>query len=283
MAERSPLSRALRAERRRLRLTQEELASAVDVSSSYIARIELGSRNPSDDVLERLVEQLGAPHLSTLAREAPDDHGPGSDADPEAELDSTVREWKTSQPKNPVDRGEILDEVDDFTRPHAELVPVLLEVSQGPLVMAVTCGSGHQSPAYATVCRICGDDLHDGAPLPVRRPALGVLHSSEGQQLELVGGVLVGRKPDVSRDVLGELPALLTLSNPMVSRNHLQIVISDWTVFVRDLGSGNGTVLERPGQEPVPLPPRVFRILLPDDRLQVAREVTLEYRLRSSG
>lgn len=49
----------LRAVRLRKRMTQDELAAKSGVDQTHISGIEIGRRNPSDDVKERLAKALG--------------------------------------------------------------------------------------------------------------------------------------------------------------------------------------------------------------------------------
>lgn len=52
--------------RRRKRLTQEALARRVGVSHIQIVRIEGGSRNPSPDLLDRLIALFGEDQINSL-------------------------------------------------------------------------------------------------------------------------------------------------------------------------------------------------------------------------
>lgn len=53
------LGERIREERRRLGLTQAQLAEAVDISDTYMGAIERGERSLTLDTLVRLVERLG--------------------------------------------------------------------------------------------------------------------------------------------------------------------------------------------------------------------------------
>lgn len=53
------LGRRIREERRRLNLTQAELAEAIDISDTYMGAIERGERSLTLDTLVRLVNRLG--------------------------------------------------------------------------------------------------------------------------------------------------------------------------------------------------------------------------------
>ena len=53
------LGERIREERRRLNLTQAQLAEAVDISNTYMGAIERGERSLTLDTLVRLVNRLG--------------------------------------------------------------------------------------------------------------------------------------------------------------------------------------------------------------------------------
>lgn len=53
------LGERIRQERRRLNLTQAQLAEAVDISDTYMGAIERGERSLTLDTLVRLVNRLG--------------------------------------------------------------------------------------------------------------------------------------------------------------------------------------------------------------------------------
>lgn len=53
------LGERIREERRRLNLTQAQLAEAVDISDTYMGAIERGERSLTLDTLVRLVNRLG--------------------------------------------------------------------------------------------------------------------------------------------------------------------------------------------------------------------------------
>lgn len=53
------LGKRIREERKRLNLTQAELADAIDISDTYMGAIERGERSLTLDTLVRLVNRLG--------------------------------------------------------------------------------------------------------------------------------------------------------------------------------------------------------------------------------
>ena len=50
---------AIRAKRRELDLTQDELAARIKISTPYIGHLESGKRHPSDKIVTKLAEALG--------------------------------------------------------------------------------------------------------------------------------------------------------------------------------------------------------------------------------
>lgn len=69
------LGNRIREERRRLNLTQAQLAEDIDISDTYMGAIERGERSLTLDTLERLVNRLGVTIDYLLA-----DSIPGNDS-----------------------------------------------------------------------------------------------------------------------------------------------------------------------------------------------------------
>ena len=66
------LGTRIREERKRLNLTQAQLAEAVDISDTYMGAIERGERSLTLDTLIRLVTRLGVTVDYLLADSVPD-------------------------------------------------------------------------------------------------------------------------------------------------------------------------------------------------------------------
>ena len=118
-------------------------------------------------------------------------------------------------------------------------------------VPAVFCSRAHPNPPQSTACRICREAIPPDVGRRVAQPVVGRMRASTGATCELIGIVLVGRKPSGARGHGADLPQLLVIPGyPHVSSNHLEIRVDGWTVFARDLGSLNGTFLRRRGEQP---------------------------------
>ena len=80
-------------------------------------------------------------------------------------------------------------------------------------------------------------------------PASARIILSDGNQLDLVGTVRIGRAPGPAPG--GAHAELVTVASPNqdISRTHVQISASDGKVLVTDLQSTNGTILVRPGTD----------------------------------
>lgn len=66
------LGKRIREERKRLNLTQAELAEAIDISDTYMGAIERGERSLTLDTLVRLVNRLGVTVDYMLSESVPD-------------------------------------------------------------------------------------------------------------------------------------------------------------------------------------------------------------------
>ncbi|MGN6609245.1 MAG: FHA domain-containing protein [Jatrophihabitans sp.] len=151
----------------------------------------------------------------------------------------------------------------------------------GPTVLAGRCPNGHLSPVHVPTCRVCSAAMPDQDPVEIPRPPLGVLTSGGSIMVTLDKGVLLGRAPDVPPG--DDPPHVLRLRSPEndISRNHAEIVIDGWNVYVRDLGSTNGTVVGLPSQPPLRLREQDLQLLTPGSTLSLADEITLTFEVRA--
>ncbi|MCF6378470.1 FHA domain-containing protein [Nocardioides KLBMP 9356] len=72
------------------------------------------------------------------------------------------------------------------------------------------------------------------------------------------------------------MPRLLPLPHSHVSGTHLEIRLEGWSVMVADLGSTNGTFLQRPGQPTVRVS-ETPQLLHSDDVVQLGHGVDLRF------
>ncbi|MEI2712212.1 MAG: hypothetical protein V9G04_02690 [Nocardioides sp.] len=121
----------------------------------------------------------------------------------------------------------------------------------GETVLAMRCGLGHPTPAFAVSCRVCHQPVGQQEPVRIPRPQLGVLRLPSGEMVPVDRGIVFGRRPAAVPG--GERwPHLVHLptESTYLSRMHLQIELDGWLVLARDLGSQGGTRLHVPGREP---------------------------------
>lgn len=114
----------------------------------------------------------------------------------------------------------------------------------------------------------------------IARPALGVLRLSTGDVVTLDRGVLLGRAPE-NTAAGEERPHLLRLASPEndISRTHAEIVLDGWHVYVRDLGSTNGTVVTLPGRQPERLRANDLQLLENGSSVSLADEVSFTFEV----
>jgi hypothetical protein len=150
----------------------------------------------------------------------------------------------------------------------------------GPTVLAGRCPAGHLTPAHSARCRVCGMDVPEQAAFEIARPPLGVLRLSTGDSVTLDRGVFLGRAP--SAPDAEQRPHLVRVSSPDndVSRTHAEVLLDGWHVFVRDLGSTNGTTVELPGQLPVRLRADDLQLLEPGAVITLADEIRCVFEVQ---
>ena len=167
----------------------------------------------------------------------------------------------------------------DVTRVRSALLRHLSEAApSGPAVWAAICPNRHWSPPYAPHCRVCGAPVADQQPQQISRPPLGRLTVSTGANLTLDRGVILGRAPQSAVDG-ADRPHLIKLDSPEISRLHAEVRLVEWQVFVRDLGSGNGTTLTLPGRAPERLRPQEEYTLEPGSVIGIADLVSVAYEV----
>lgn len=151
----------------------------------------------------------------------------------------------------------------------------------GPvMVLGVACSQGHHNHPDAVYCSQCGTKMgvhHTTVLLNGPRPPLGVLVVDDGTTYSLSEDLVIGREPTSHDDVVAGTasPMILTDDTLSLSRQHARIVLDDWSVFVQDLGSSNGTFMSRAGQAEnwVRVEPASTTPLEPGDRLRVGGRI----------
>lgn len=193
---------------------------------------------------------------------------PAAPANPPAQAEAVVDDGPEHHD------GHTMFEAPDSTELDAYLSDAS-PIAGADAVLGVTCPAGHGNPTHRTECRVCGQRL-TGESTRFARPGLGWLHTSAGESIELVQNVLAGRNPRASRIQGTVMPRLLPLPHSHVSGTHLEIRLEGWSVMVADLGSTNGTFLQRPGQPTVRIS-ETPQLLQSDDVVQLGHGVDLRF------
>lgn len=202
------------------------------------------------------------------AQTAPPVDAPGQ---PTADTPTAPDNSKSKQPQ-PVRAPQPLEAL-----PNTEVVSASeAALIAAPPVRASICPRGHANPPEIRECLTCAQPL-TGVFSYVRRPALATLTLSTGAAVEVAGDVVVGRAPQVQIGADPHIVALVAVPSPhhMVSRSHLLLTTSGWSVLAQDLGSSNGTVLARPGATPVLLGSGMPTPVFMGDLMDVGDGVTL--------
>ncbi len=162
----------------------------------------------------------------------------------------------------------------------ATLLAGFASAPSGPTVLALRCPAGHLTPAHSAACRVCQATVTEQQPFEISRPVLGSLRLSTGDSVTLDRGVLIGRKP-TAPDGVQARPHLVRINSPEhdVSRQHAEVVLENWQVYVRDLGSTNGTTVTLPGQAPQRLREGELQLLEPGAVIVLADEIQCVFEI----
>lgn len=111
-------------------------------------------------------------------------------------------------------------------------------------------------------------------------PYFGTVYLSTGEQLELGSPIVVGRRPTLEGAGAQPGTRLVTVPSPVqdISRNHLGVHMEGGYVLATDLGSVNGTILRRAGQNDRTMNPREGTLIYDGDVLDLGDGVTLNFR-----
>ena len=205
------------------------------------------------------------------AHRAPSAPTASSAGQPTADTPTAPDNSKSKQPQ-PVRAPQPLEAL-----PNTEVVSASeAALIAAPPVRASICPQGHANPPEIRDCLTCSQPL-TGMFSYGRRPALATRTLSTGAAIEVAGDVVVGRAPQVQRGGDPHIVALVTVPSPqhMVSRSHLILTTSGWSILAQDLGSSNGTVLARPGATPVLLGSGMPTPVFMGDLMDIGDGVTL--------
>ena len=230
--------------------------------------LETGDVSPFPDYPE---PEPGSGRRRRGAHRAPTAPSASSGGSPTANTPTAPDNSKSKQPQ-PVREPQPLEAL-----PNTEVVSASeAALIAAPPVRASICPQGHASPPELRECLICSQPL-TGVFSYVRRPALATLTLSTGAAVEVAGDVVIGRAPQVQAGGDPHIVALVPVASPqhMVSRSHLMLTTSGWSVLAQDLGSSNGTVLARPGATPVLLGSGMPTPVFMGDLMDVGDGVTL--------
>ena len=230
--------------------------------------LSAGGVSPFPDYPE---PELGSGRRRRGAHRAPTAPSASSSGSPTANTPTAPDNSKSKQPQ-PVREPQPLEAL-----PNTEVVSASeAALIAAPPVRASICPQGHPNPPELRECLICSQPL-TGVFSYVRRPALATLTLSTGAAVEVAGDVVIGRAPQVQAGGDPHIVALVPVSSPqhMVSRSHLMLTTSGWSILAQDLGSANGTVLARPGATPVLLGSGMPTPVFMGDLMDVGDGVTL--------
>ena len=90
--------------------------------------------------------------------------------------------------------------------------------------------------------------------------------------------MVLGRGLGETELTAGRRPDIIRVSDPEVSREHVEIRLDGWQVLVVDLGSSNGTYVALPAREPELLPPHTPTVINPGTVVYLSEAVSFELR-----
>ena len=244
---------------------QQQLSQTTEAAAEGL---ETGDVSPFPDYPE---PEPGSGRRRRGAHRAPTAPSASSGGSPTANTPTAPDNSKSKQPQ-PVREPQPLEAL-----PNPEVVSASeAALIAAPPVRASICPQGHPNPPELRECLICAQPL-TGVTSYVRRPALATLTLSTGAAVEVAGDVVIGRAPQVQAGGDPHIVALVPVASPqhMVSRSHLMLTTSGWSVLAQDLGSSNGTVLARPGATPVLLGSGMPTPVFMGDLMDVGDGVTL--------
>jgi hypothetical protein len=144
-----------------------------------------------------------------------------------------------------------------------------------PLVEGVSCKYGHFNDPALRYCHRCGISMAQLTEVSRLgpRPPLGVLLLDDGTTLRLDTDYVVGQEPETDPDVVtGRARPVRMVGSRGVSRRHIRVSLSGWSVRILDLHSANGTYVQPPdAPEAERLAPGVPVVVRPGTRVELGR------------
>jgi hypothetical protein len=144
-----------------------------------------------------------------------------------------------------------------------------------PLVEGVSCKYGHFNDPALRYCQRCGISMAQLTEVSRLgpRPPLGVLLLDDGTTLRLDTDYVVGQEPETDPDVVtGRARPVRMVGSRGVSRRHIRVSLSGWSVRILDLHSANGTYVQQPdAPEAERLAPGVPVVVRPGTRVELGR------------
>jgi hypothetical protein len=118
------------------------------------------------------------------------------------------------------------------------------------------------------------EQVDETASLQLTQPASRafVLVSTTGQRFEVSGRSLLGRNPSAAEGVTYESVLVVVDPGKTISKSHAELLVVADELLVVDLSSGNGTVVETPGQAPVRCVPGMPHPVRRGSRLVLGRQ-----------
>lgn len=120
-------------------------------------------------------------------------------------------------------------------------------------------------------------------PMPTSPPSItATLHLSTGRTVELGRPCVIGRAPRSHGATSAQLPQTVVIDNPYISGTHVVVAVDDGVVTATDL-STNGTLLTRPGQDPVRLDKGRATIVTDGCVLSLSDDITIRVAITRGG
>jgi len=119
------------------------------------------------------------------------------------------------------------------------------------LASARPCPDGHLNAPHLAECRRCGRSIAtEAGTITVEQPVLGLVGLPDGRRIPLDGAFAIGRNPTPEGTRRDTAVTPVALDAPTsVSRTHVLLEASGWSITVTDCGSRSGTALIASGDD----------------------------------